>query len=353
MTCHVTVSPPFCRRSRTPTAERPPSPAYQWNSSWTPLSTGHHRNGSSGSALFSRKADTIHTQNLRLCDEEVRHLLRALPRHRPLSCFRVPPLRIHRIYGRQRPHSANSKVVPVSHKEHAALAGPPGPQEQSSLPMLRRVQAGISRARLGRGHPSKVRLPITASLLRRIKHELERTSHQEGIVLWAICCVAFFGLLRLGELLLASPGCFNPRLHLAWGDMAVDNPQAPRMVKFHLKQSKTDQYGRGVDIVVGRTDRDLCPVGAVLAYVAARGDRQGPFFLSSSMSPITKPAFIAEIRRILMALGLPDVNYAGHSFRIGAATLAECGFPMLHQNPPREVSGRFSNHCSPRRTLIV
>ena len=200
--------------------------------------------------------------------------------------------------------------------------GLPDPREQSSLPMLKRVQAGINRARLGRGHPSRVRLPITATLLRRIKHELGRTSHPERIVLWAICCAAFFGFCRLGELLLPSPGSFNPRLHLAWGDMAVDNPLAPRMVKLHLKQSKTDQFGRGVDIIVGRTDRELCPVGAILAYVAARGDRQGPFFLSSSMSPLTKPTFITELRKILMALGLPDVNYAGHSFRIGAATSA-------------------------------
>ena len=40
------------------------------------------------------------------------------------------------------------------------------------------------------------------------------------------------------------------------------------------------------------------------------------------MSPLTKPTFITELRKILMALGLPDVNYAGHSFRIGAATSA-------------------------------
>ena len=56
--------------------------------------------------------------------------------------------------------------------------------------------------------------------------------------------------------------------------------------------------------------------------IAAWGDHQGPFFLSSSMSPLTKPTSIVELRKILMALGLPDINYAGHSFRIGAATSA-------------------------------
>ena len=147
-------------------------------------------------------------------------------------------------------YMADSGLTPQTVKSYLSAIrntqlslGLPDPREQSSLPMLKRVQAGISRARLGRGHPSRVRLPITATLLRRIKHELGRTSHPERIVLWAICCAAFFGLCRLGELLLPSPGSFNPRLHLAWGDMAVDNPLAPRMVKLHLKQSKTDQFG--------------------------------------------------------------------------------------------------------------
>ena len=200
--------------------------------------------------------------------------------------------------------------------------GLPDPREQSSLPILKRVQAGISRARLGRGHPSKVRLPMTAPLLRQIKHELERTSHPERIVLWAVSCTAFFGFFRLGELLVTSPTDFNPRLHLTWGDLAVDDLHAPRMVKFHLKRSKTDQLGRGVDVVMGRTNLDLCPVAAVLAYVANRGDSRGPFFLTTTKSTLTKAVFVMELRKLIAALGLPDSNYTGHSFRIGAATSA-------------------------------
>ena len=57
--------------------------------------------------------------------------------------------------------------------------GLPDPREQSSLPVLKRVLAGISRARLGRGQTPKVRLPVTASLLRRIGNELGRVDHPE------------------------------------------------------------------------------------------------------------------------------------------------------------------------------
>ena len=200
--------------------------------------------------------------------------------------------------------------------------GLPDPREQSALPILRRVQAGIARARLGRGQPSRVRLPITAQILRRIKHKLDEVAHPEKLVLWAVCCTAFFGFFRLGELLLPSQSAFNPRLNLAWGDMAVDNPQATRMVRLHLKQSKTDQFGRGASVILGRTGLDLCPVAAILAYVAIRRDEPGPFFLTKKKAPLTKQVFVEEIRKLLRARGLPEDNYAGHSFRIGAATSA-------------------------------
>ena len=120
---------------------------------------------------------------------------------------------------------------------------------------------------------------------------------------------------------LPSQSVFKPRLHLAWGDMAVDNPQATGMVRFHLKQSKTDQFGRGANVILGRTGLDICPVAAILAYVAIRRDRQGPFFLTTKKAPLTKQAFVEEIRKV-RALELPEDSYAGHSFRIGAATSA-------------------------------
>ena len=57
--------------------------------------------------------------------------------------------------------------------------GLPDPRERSSLPVLKRVLAGISRSCLGRGQPSRVRLPVTAVLLRRIKEELQLTPKSE------------------------------------------------------------------------------------------------------------------------------------------------------------------------------
>ena len=203
-------------------------------------------------------------------------------------------------------YMADSGLSPQTVKSYLAAVrnaqlalGLPDPREQSALPVLKRVQAGISRARLEHGQPSKVRLPITAHLLKQIKATLECSEYPEGRLLWAVCCSAFFGFFRLGELLLPAGTAFDSTRHLGWGDMAVDDPQSPTMVRFRLKQSKLDQFGRGANIVLGRTGLELCPVAAVLSYVAVRGTRQGPFFIARTGKPLTKSKFITDLREIL------------------------------------------------------
>ena len=200
--------------------------------------------------------------------------------------------------------------------------GLPDPREQSSLPVLKRVQAGISRARLLKGPTTRIRLPITAHLMNRMRVSLSAYSNPEKVVIWAVACSAFFGFFCLGELLPDSVNSFNPALGLAWGDVALDNQAAPRMVQFHLKRSKCDQFGAGSDIVVGVTGAELCPVTAILLYIELRGARPGAFFLDSSFRPVTKPWFIQKVRELLNSVGAPHLQFAGHSFRIGAATAA-------------------------------
>ena len=71
-----------------------------------------------------------------------------------------------------------------------------------------------------------------------------------------------------------------------------------------------------------KTGGEICPVAAVLGYIAFRGPQPGPFFVTRNKAAFTKPAFITHLRKTLSDLGFPDDQYAGHSFRIGAATSA-------------------------------
>ena len=94
------------------------------------------------------------------------------------------------------------------------------------------------------------------------------------------------------------------------------------MAQIHLKTSKCDQFGQGADVVVSVTGTDICPVSARSQYLVSRGSLQGPFFLDEDGKPLTKPDFVRRLRDILQSLGIPTNQYAGHSFRIGAATTA-------------------------------
>ena len=101
----------------------------------------------------------------------------------------------------------------------------------------------------------------------------------------------------------------------------MDDQLNATLLKIQLKYSKTDQLDDGVDIVLGRTYEDLCPV---VAYLAVRGDSEGPLFKFADRRGLTKEHFTSRIWEALslILLGLCSANIASHSFWIGAATTA-------------------------------
>lgn len=219
------------------------------------------------------------------------------------------------------PSSCSTYLAAVRNAQIAL--GLPEPREHSSLPMLKRVLAGIRRCRVQQGSStSRVRLPVTVDLLKRMRGRLEQSSDPDRVVVWAVICTAFFGFFRLGELLPGSAASFNSSTDLAWGDVAVDDRDSPRIVQVHLKTSKVDQFGRGVDVILGSTGAELCPVRALTHYLGRRGSASGPFFILDGGEALTKSAFVDRFRSILRDIGVQASQFAGHSFRIGAATTA-------------------------------
>lgn len=47
------------------------------------------------------------------------------------------------------------------------------------------------------------------------------------IMVWAACCVGFFGYLQAGEMTVPSDKEFDPSVHLSFCDIAVDNHMDP------------------------------------------------------------------------------------------------------------------------------
>ena len=119
-----------------------------------------------------------------------------------------------------------------------------------------------------------------------------------------------------------SDTAYDPSMHLNFSDVAVDDPSSPAVIKVTIKQSKTDPFRKGVDLFVGKTNTDLCPVKALLKYLVVRGTQEGPLFSFQDGRLLTRQRFVEEVRKALQQAGIDQSRYCGHSFRIGAATTA-------------------------------
>ena len=119
------------------------------------------------------------------------------------------------------------------------------------------------------------RLPITPDILDRLRVVWSRaqTSQPDVIMLWAACCLGFYGFLRSGEFTVRSDSDFDPSSSLTTSDIAVDDHANPTLISVVIKQSKTDPFRAGVRIFIGRTGCLLCPVAAILGNLAVRPKR--------------------------------------------------------------------------------
>ena len=208
----------------------------------------------------------------------------------------------------------------LSALRHAQIAnGFPDPRIGLDHPRLEGILRGIKRSQAP-SSSSRTRLPITPEILRLIHSHLP--SSPDSCMIWAACCLGFFGFLRVGEFTVPSATEFNPEVHLSLADVALDSHSSPSLMRVRIKQSKTDPFRLGVDIYLGKAPPPLCPISAMVAYIASRGPQPGPLFLFSDGSSLSRQRLVDLVRDCLRRAGLNEGSYAGHSFRIGAATTA-------------------------------
>lgn len=185
------------------------------------------------------------------------------------------------------------------------------------------VMKGIKRTQVtSLPGPSRPRLPITPVILRQIRAAWAPNPTFDRKMLWAAFTMGFFGFMRAGEFTLPSDGAYDPSCHLSVNDIAVDSHSSPSLLQVHLRSSKTDPFRRGISIYLGKTADDLCPVAAILSYLAVRPRTPGPLFLFEDGKFLTRDRLIRNLRDTLLQVGVNATHFAGHSFRIGAATTA-------------------------------
>ena len=164
------------------------------------------------------------------------------------------------------------------------------------------------------------KLPISPAILKKLKvaWSPDMKKH-DGKMLWAACCLGFFAFLRAGEMTIPSNESYDASVHL---DISVDDSKNPSIMRVRIKQSKTDPFRKGVDLYVGKTGSQLCPVSATLRYLCVRGMSPGPLFRFEDGKVLSRQRLVDAMRNGLHRAGVDESKYSGHSLRIGAATTA-------------------------------
>ena len=190
-------------------------------------------------------------------------------------------------------------------------------------PRLNYVLKGI-RKTCALNHQPKERLPITFPIMEHLYIVFSKhPGNYKDIRIWAACCLAYFGLLRVSEFTTSSPDHFDSTTDLLLSDVALDNRTSPTTIQITLKQSKNDQFRTGTTICLGKSTYTVCPVDALVQYLAVRGGTPGPLFLLPNNQSLTRALFSSALKKAFQELHMDHRKFNTDSIRIGAATSAK------------------------------
>ncbi|XP_060089026.1 integrase/recombinase xerD homolog [Heteronotia binoei] len=260
------------------------------------------------------------------------------------DCWPIPTAHIMQFSVYQKQKGLGLKTIRGQLAALAFISKAQGFVDSTADFRIRKMLEGWSRER---GPRVDDRQPISPSVLKGLFGSWPAicSSTFEAALFHAASLVAFFGALRISELVMQSKTDFS-MWALQAGDVKIDQGQ----VVLTIRRSKTDQWRKGSVITLGQcTVHELCPVRAVRCYVRFRGLGDGPLFRHEDGSPLTKYQFWAVTSRALAAIGLKGVKFGTHSFRIGAAsTAASMGYtPASIQRIGRWQSTAFKSYVHP------
>ena len=193
-----------------------------------------------------------------------------------------------------------------------------GLEDPTSGTLVQKLLAGAAKVHV----PKPPRLPITIMILHRLLVDIDSVVHvsYHRILLKAMFTVAFFGLMRIGEVTMTA----NKQVPLMLSQVAI----SPKQVTISISNFKHNKSNKSVEVILERQgDHVVCPVYNLANYLLARGYGSGPLFAFPDLAPVPRLFFAKHLRLLITFAGLDSSRYLGHSFRIGGASYyAELGY---------------------------
>ena len=180
------------------------------------------------------------------------------------------------------------------------------------------------------GYKLDSRLPITLPTLVHIMKISDNVcvSQYETFMFKAMCAMAFFAFLRIGEITVSKRDSVNGNLLQL--DQVCRQPSGKvNVVSLIITfTSYKHNYNQNPFSLVLTRQPTVCPVQSLLDYFSVRGTVRGPLFINQDGSPVLRSEFSKMLSSVIQLCNLDPNRYKGHSFRIGAATYAaEQGLP--------------------------
>ena len=174
------------------------------------------------------------------------------------------------------------------------------------------------------GYKLDSRLPITLPILVRIIKDLDNfcVSQYELLMFKAMCAMAFFAFLRIGELTVSKRDSVNGNL-LQLDQVSKKHSGNGNVVSLIITfTSYKHNYNQHPFSIVLNTQPKACPIQSFLDYLSVRGTVHGPLFINHNGSPVLRSEFSKMLGSVIRLCNLDPNRYKGHSFRVGAATYA-------------------------------
>ena len=159
------------------------------------------------------------------------------------------------------------------------------------------------------------RLPITlvilVDLVKSLDHTVSNLYHR--ILFQAMYTIAFFGLMRVGEITKTISGIVPLQLK----NLKIYTTHITLTIS-HFKHNTTM---KPFTLVLPRQSlAAVCPVTVMVQYLKVRGPQEGPLFCFPDGGAIPRNFFIKHLKNCFSFCGLDVTLYKSHSFRIGGAS---------------------------------
>ena len=192
-----------------------------------------------------------------------------------------------------------------------------GFDDPTSAFLVSKLVAGAYRL----NHKPDIRFPITVPILNRLVNSLEwiTSSIYDKCLLRAMFLLAFNAFARIGEITVKD----NTSKVLQLCDVSISSVNsAPSSVSVTFRYFKHNLSSNPYTITFGHGPTISSGVQSLFEYIQMRGQYSGPLFCLANRKPVTRLIFDRHLHRALSFCKLDSTTYKGHSFRIGAATLA-------------------------------